>query len=77
MKEDRIILCCALAALLLYTVFVEENHSLQISSLRNCFNKEIAFLKEELKKKTVPHFYFQKGNVYSSNEEIVIEQRAK
>jgi len=74
MKEDRIILCCALAALLLYTVFMEENHSMQISSMRECFNKEITFLKREVRKKTVPHFYFQKGNVYSSNEEIVIEQ---
>ena len=74
MNENRIILCCALAALLLYTVFVEENHSLQISSLRETFNKEILFLKEELRKKTVPHFYFQKGNVYSSNGEIVVEK---
>lgn len=74
MKEENVIIFCFLAVLLLSVVFVVENQATQISSLKRVYDYEIECLRAEVKKKTVPHFYFERGAVYSGNGEIVIEK---
>ena len=72
--EERITWCCVFGVLLLFMVFLVENFNTRIYSLQKTLNSEIAFLTKEVRKKTVPHFSFERGNVYSGSGEIVIEK---
>jgi len=72
MKCEDICAFILLGSLLVSVLFLSKDQELQVSSHYEEHGREIALLKEEIKKKTVPHFYIQKGKVYSGSGEIVI-----
>ena len=70
-NPGEIIAYCVLGALLISVVFLSENKGLEASSLK----AEIAFLKEESKRRTIPHIYIARNDkIYSAEGELVIEQ---